>query len=232
MPTKSKINTPRSLVTSSSKQSLWTSHERNTSLFLLSMYVAGVVGLALPIHEDFVLLTPFNLLVSLALVLWHHPSKNLAVYGFVAICFVVGFFVELMGVQTGLIFGEYSYGEALGWKIGGTPLLIGVNWALLVYASAALVNALFSGGHWFVKSVLGALAMTLLDVLIEPVAMEIGFWHWVENEVPLQNYIAWFLVALPLHGCFHLLLGKPNNKVAIVLFILQCSFFGILAVLL
>lgn len=205
-----------------------TKKEIGTALFLLSMYVAGIIGIAWPVHQDFIFLTPFNLITSLALVLWHHQNWNKNLGLFLVICFLTGFTVELLGVQTGFIFGDYHYGEVLGWKIWETPLLIGCNWALLVYASAATVNQWFK--HWpiITKMILGALLMTLLDVLIEPVAMHWNFWNWAENQVPLQNYIAWFLVALPLQGSFYTLLTDTTNKVAIVLFILQFLFFGCL----
>jgi putative membrane protein len=44
---------------------------------------------------------------------------------------VAGFFIEAIGVNTGLIFGNYVYKTTLGWKFLETPLIIGVNWILL-----------------------------------------------------------------------------------------------------
>ncbi|MEM9823406.1 MAG: carotenoid biosynthesis protein [Bacteroidota bacterium] len=198
------------------------------SLFLTSMYVGGLFGIALPIHPDFIYLTPFNLMVSLGIAFWFHPKWDQALFLFLVISFTTGFLVELLGVQSGLIFGEYEYGEVLGWKIGGTPLMIGVNWAMLVYASAATVQHFWPKAKTWVKVVMGAAAMVLLDLVIEPVAIHFDFWTWGAVEVPIQNYIAWFLVALPLHAAFHRLLGAVTNKVAIVLFTLQFLFFGTL----
>jgi putative membrane protein len=40
---------------------------------------------------------------------------------------VAGFFIEAIGVNTGLIFGNYVYKTTLGWKFLETPLIIGVN---------------------------------------------------------------------------------------------------------
>ena len=125
------------------KIEIMTYKEKATAWFLVSMYMGGLVGIALPVHEDFVLLTPLNLLASLSLILWHHPKWDRPLSIFLLLCFFTGFLVELAGVQTGLIFGEYQYGEVLGWKIWGTPLIIGINWAMLVYASASSVNYFF-----------------------------------------------------------------------------------------
>ena len=86
-------------------------------LVLAVLYAVGIVGILLPIHEDFILLTPFNLLVSLALVLWMHPRWDGHTLAFLFIAYFVGFGAELFGVQTGILFGEYTYGEVLGPRI-------------------------------------------------------------------------------------------------------------------
>ena len=39
---------------------------------------------------------------------------------------------EAIGVNTGLLFGTYEYGANLGFKIFGVPLIIGVNWTVLI----------------------------------------------------------------------------------------------------
>ena len=38
--------------------------------------------------------------------------------------------------------------------------------------------------------------MVLLDIMIEPVAIELDFWQWEGGNIPLQNYLMWFIVAL------------------------------------
>ena len=42
-------------------------------------------------------------------------------------CFLVGMLSEIIGVKYGFIFGEYSYGNALGIKFMGVPLIIGIK---------------------------------------------------------------------------------------------------------
>ncbi len=198
------------------------------SFILVVVYLVGVLGITFNFDERFVLLTPINLLLSLGLVFWTHPNHYTPLWKLAALCFSTGVLVEIAGVQTGLIFGDYQYGPVLGPKIWGTPLMIGVNWAMLVYCAGSTVNRLVTDLNIWIKAALGAILMTLLDVLIEPVAMELNFWNWEDNIIPLQNYIAWFFVALPLLAAYFKLLGKTSNKVAILLFILQFLFFGIL----
>ena len=197
-------------------------------LVLAILYTVGVFGILLPIHEDFILLTPVNLLVSLALVLWFHPGWDNRMLAFLAVAYFTGFGAELFGVQTGILFGEYSYGRVLGPKLWGTPLMIGINWVMLGYSAGVIANRLAGSRHWMLRGLVAALLMVGLDVLIEPVAMHYGFWSWKGNEVPLRNYLGWFLVAFPLQCLFAYWLGRVQNKVAVALFILQIFFFLIL----
>lgn len=205
------------------------SKNKIASFLLIVFYTVGVIGILGDFDEKFVLFTPFNLLLSIGLVYWTHPSDNYTpLWKLAGICFITGLGIEIIGVQTGLIFGSYQYGPVLGPKLLGTPLMIGVNWAMLIYGAGATINQLIPNKNIWLKAILGAILMTLLDVLIEPIAIELNFWSWENNIVPLQNYIAWFFVALPLLGAYFHLLGKTTNKVAILLFIIQFLFFGIL----
>ena len=195
---------------------------------LLLLYIVGIGALWFDVHPDFILLTPVNLLISLGLMLWRHPAKDRALWIFVGICYIAGFVVEMAGVQTGLIFGEYKYGKVLGLKLWGTPLLIGVNWVMLVYTSAVVVDRLWGEMPLLPRIALAAAIMVALDVLIEPVAVAFGFWSWERGIIPLQNYIAGYVLAFALIALFYKLKGRVFNKAALALLVLQFLFFGIL----
>ena len=70
--------------------------------------------------------------------------------------------------------------------------------------------------------------MVAYDVLMEPVAIRLDFWHWPEGSIPLQNYFAWFVVAFALLVAVHRAFGRINNRVAIALIAIQLAFFGAL----
>jgi putative membrane protein len=70
-------------------------------------------------------------------------------------------------------FGNYVYKTTLGWKFLETPLIIGVNWILL---TCSVVYSIENK----IKSNLGiafasACLLVLLDILIEPVAIQYNF---------------------------------------------------------
>jgi putative membrane protein len=199
------------------------------AIFILSvLYAVGIVGILIPIHPQFILLTPANLLISVTLALYFHESWKPITYWFIGVAYVVGFSAEVFGVQTGILFGDYQYGPVLGWKVWDTPLMIGVNWVMLGYSAGIVANHIIGDKHWLFRGLLAAILMVALDVLIEPVAIAYNFWSWDLTEVPLQNYVGWFLVALPIECFFAYGHAGQRNKVAVALFILQVIFFSVL----
>ena len=132
--------------------------------------------------------------------------------------------MEIIGTNTGLIFGEYAYGRTLGFQVGHVPLIIGVNWLMLVYATAAVVNSVAEKQHFVIKAALSAGLMVFLDFFIEPVAIRYDFWSWTDNIIPIQNYVAWFVIAFALLIVTHRIV-LIKSKTAIALFIAQLLFF-------
>lgn len=207
------------------------SREKLLAIYLILVYIVGIVGILLPIHEQFILLTPINLLFSLAVVLLVHPKWEGKIITVLIGTYITGFSAEVVGVQTHLLFGAYRYGATLGPKIFGTPFIIGVNWTLLVYASSAIVQRHFYKFSLRLKAAIGASLMVFLDLFIEPVAVKQDFWSWGEAGAnhflvaPLQNYLVWWIIAFGLVA-FTLSFSRPfHNKIAELLYVLQLVFF-------
>ena len=191
---------------------------------LIILYAVGIIGIKSGTFGDILSLTPLNLLVSLALLLWNHEKWDGKFVVAIAIVAIAGFFVEVAGVQTGVIFGEYTYGKTLGWQWLDVPLVMAVNWLILVYCAAAVVSQRAEWDIWL-KAFAGAVIMVSMDFLIEPVAIRYDFWSWANTVIPTQNYLAWGLTSFILLMIFHKLVPPINNKVAIALFFLQIIFF-------
>lgn len=197
---------------------------------LAIFYIVGVFGMMIDINENFILLTPGILLVSTAVLILNHPEKDIQLWIFLIVSFLFGFFIEVVGVKTGLVFGEYQYGGTLGVKIFDVPPMIGVNWAMLTYAAAIIGNH-FLKANDFVKALFGTALLIILDLLIEPVAPVYDFWSWGVGHSPVQNYIAWAVISWVLIFVFYKLLGKVKNPVAIALYVLQVLFFAFLNII-
>lgn len=191
---------------------------------LVIFHAVGLWGLLFsgePVY--FQRLTPMNLLLTNALLFSFHRRWNVAFLLFAAVVFLVGFFSEIIGIHTGLLFGNYSYGAALGLKLWEVPLLIGLNWLMLVYITGHISN--YTGLHWAAKAFVGALLMVLLDFFIEPVAVRYDFWSWQNGHIPFSNYIGWFAVALLLHLYFQKGNFFKRNGLAPYVYAVQFLFF-------
>ena len=195
-------------------------------VILTVLHGVGLIGMSTSYAGLFQQLTPVNLLITLVVILLgYHELNPMAWVAFLA-AYLIGFAVEVVGVNTGIPFGAYWYLDALGMKLAKTPLLIGVNWLILIAGTNAIASgtSLSSLG----KALLGALFMVGLDLLIEPVAPEMNMWAWDAELVPIQNYIAWFGIAFCIHWIWNVLPFQRANKVAVGLYIIQVVFFLIL----
>lgn len=198
---------------------------------LIILYLVGLIGVTVPLHEDFMLLTPINLFVTFFVALYAQDLIKSKLVLALVLCYIFGFVIELVGVQTGLLFGDYTYGATLGPKMAGTPLMIGLNWAMLVYAVVSISNHYLGAKSFLIKSIFGASGMVVLDIFIEPAAVRYDFWSWglapynTLIVAPLQNYLVWWVAAFGLNIMFHNLAPNTKNLAIEVLFYLQMLFF-------
>lgn len=180
-------------------------------------------------REFFLSATPFNLLLTMALLLVTHRPRNTRFWVFVLSCFVAGMTVEIIGVQTSALFGHYNYGSVMGFKLLGVPLMLGVNWFIVVYSCAVASWRLLTTSPPVIKILVTALLAVGYDWLMEPVAIKLGYWQWGgDGSVPVYNYVCWFLVSLLLAGVFHWCKIPKDNKFGVNLLIIQLLFFLVL----
>jgi bisanhydrobacterioruberin hydratase len=203
---------------------------REVKIFYAIFYLVGVLGLSFTETRPlFIRLVPFALILGFAGVLLFHEAKwELKTLTAFVLVYISGFVIESVGVNTGLIFGEYIYGKTLGFQIFETPLIIGMNWLFLVYVSSSLTERLNSGR--FISFLLPPVLMVIYDLVLEQVAPDLGMWNWKNEVIPLQNYIAWFVVAFIFVLVFRLFNIKTSNKIAPLIFILQFLFFLLLMI--
>ncbi len=195
-------------------------------IIIVLWYLVGIAGFLIhPLRPLFQLLTPFGMVAAAVLMLLFHEPKNTKSWLAFAGIALIGFFAELVGVNTQTLFGHYEYGNALGFKLWNTPLVIGINWLVLIYCIASLTAK--TRNTWYFP-VIGAATMVAFDWLMEPVAVNTGMWTWADGVVPLKNYTDWFLISGFLFLLIRILKVEINNRIAGVLLLMQVVFFLVL----
>jgi bisanhydrobacterioruberin hydratase len=217
--------------------------ERIALYIALAFHVFGCIGILCRI-PFFVNSTALNLWVCFFLILFTHRTYNKPFVSFIIFAFGLGMLVEILGVNTGMLFGNYKYGAIMGLSIKGVPITIGLNWFVTLYCCCtafgsfqrrALKNMEALGRkppHAYLKLsfIADSAAMAVLfDWILEPVATTLGYWKWFpNNEIPNLNYICWFIFSLPIAWCFKWCEVNEHNKFAIHLLMIQAMFFLIL----
>ena len=199
-----------------------------TSIAIIWLFhVSGILGIIYGNSEWFISATPLILSINFALLLINCNGHKWF-FHMVILGFLTGMITEILGVQRGWIFGDYKYGNALGYKILGVPMLIGVNWALLTIITAAIAQQFYE--NLFMRIVIGVCLMIFLDLLIEPIAPVLDFWAFEGGNAPLQNYIGWTAVAIFLQSIFHYFRIEVKGWFPNQLYILQIIFFTVLLI--
>jgi len=217
----------------------------NIALFMaLLIHAVGLLGILLTPYKDwFVQKTFVNLLLMAVLLVTTHQQKGKQFLVFLLITSIAGFGMEALGVNTGMIFGNYSYSDILGMKVLNTPLIIGINWFIIIYCTGMFTTAYenymlrrlnesglaITSRLKIISFIVDAVFLAVMfDWIMEPVAVKLGYWQWQNNIIPLYNYISWAVVSALLLALFRKLNTGRHNIFAVHLFIIQVLFFLIL----
>lgn len=191
-------------------------------------HVVGIIGFYLPQwRELFTYMVPYHLLLMLMMVFFSYGRTSIRITSFFAIIYILGYSAEWFGIHKGWLFGNYSYGRTLGVMVSYVPVLIGVNWFLLIFSAGATMQKLGIRNKPL-RIICGALVLTLLDRLIEPVAMRFDYWDWANDTVPFKNYVCWFLLSLIMLWIYESFRFRRLNYAAPILLGVQFIFFLVL----
>ncbi len=200
-------------------------------VYIFAMYIAFLIG-ALQFGmsaeiDRLSISTPYFLSAIYVLVIFAlaanitKPLIELFVFAFFA-----GLLMEIIGVHTGLLFGNYHYTSLLGPAIMGVPIIIAFNWAFLIAGGILISDVLFKNRILQIAS--AVLLIVIFDVIMEPVAVKLHYWEWANNSIPLYNYISWAFVSLICVGYRHYRGLKINGMIFIHYYVAQTLFFGFL----
>ncbi|MFT4153074.1 carotenoid biosynthesis protein [Parafilimonas sp.] len=215
------------------------------ALFIaLLFHACGLAGILLTSYKGwFIKSTAINLLVMAGMLIITHPQKNKNFFLFFFTACITGFLAEAFGVNTAMVFGKYTYGPALGLQLLHVPLIIGINWFIIIYCTGMFTQAyenymlrrLNTGGLSISKPlqmvsfmVDAVFLAVLFDWIMEPVATKLGYWQWQGGHVPFFNYISWIFLSALLLAVFKKLNMGNRNVFAVHLFMIQLLFFLVL----
>ena len=204
---------------------------RMSIFFLWLINISGFFGILSDQNEFFLSTTPYVLSLTLLLLILNHDLSDKKSKTGLILIFLFGLIVEILGVNYGLFFGEYSYGANLGPKIYEVPYVIGFNWVLLIIATGSVSDKLIKGKEIY-KILFASFLMVLIDLLIEKSAPKIDFWEFVISPVPFSNYLWWFIFSLCFQYIFFKTVKTKEYNLSSNILVIQFLFFGMLAVFL
>lgn len=204
--------------------------ESHVILILSIFYLFGIFfHLWFETREIVIKLTEVNLFVfNIIIILYlakENPNKRIF-FLWLALTVFFTLIVEILGVYTGEIFGSYHYGETMKVKIGGVPIIIGVNWAILISAAHEVSKKIISNKS--IIPLITAFFISIFDFVMEPIAMRLDYWQWANNSIPNQNYLVWFILGGIFSYLLIILKVNTSSKILLAYFLLQFLFFLVL----
>jgi len=172
---------------------------------LIAIYAVSRVLQGFPQSVPMLVIVTLHVLPPLLFALLHGRMLwGRGILVFFAICSVVSGTVEKIGITTGFPFGHYFFTDAMGPKISGVPVFLGLAYLGMGYLSW-LIASLILG--WEQRSLTGwrlvalpafaALVMTSWDFCLDPVwSTIVRAWIWTDGGsyfgVPSSNFVGWY----------------------------------------
>jgi len=204
-------------------------NKKNISIFIIWLvHVSGFLGMLFYDLDFFAGFTSVNLLLmSIILFLNIKLDSKYHILSILSI-FLIGMITESLGVNYGLIFGDYEYGNNLGFKLFGVPYLIGVNWIILTVISGNIASFITKNRSIVLTIIIGALLMLAMDFVMEPIAPKLDMWRFKNLIVPSSNYVGWLFVGLFTQAIYNPYFTKKEISVSTNLYLAFFLFFGCL----
>lgn len=144
---------------------------------------------------------------------------------FFALTASVSWGYEQLGVETGLVYGNYHYTDYLGEKIGHVPVIIPLAWFMMIYPSYVIANLIYSKkaflqnlgiGKIILISILSAGVMTAWDTVIDPYLSgpTVEAWVWEDGGqyfgIPAHNFVGWIVTTFTIYVLYRIFENKSR----------------------
>ena len=205
----------------------------NISIFIIWLvHISGFLGMVFYDLDFFAGFTSINLSLMSIIVFTNIKLTNKNQIFSLLLIFLVGMLSEFIGVNYGLIFGEYTYGNNLGFKLFGVPLLIGLNWVILTVICANIASILIKNNSILLMIILGTTLMLIMDFVMEPIAPKLDLWKFKNLVVPTSNYIGWLIISILTQTIYNIQFKEKEFKISLNLYTAIFIFFGSLNLIL
>lgn len=189
------------------------SNRASRTLFLLWLLLMVLIPHSLRIGGIHTVVVFVSLSValqaSLVLSLLFTAMPGFTTIGIGAAIVAAAWLIEVIGVQTGLLFGTYAYTGVLRPQLASIPVQVPVAWLMMLPPSWAVGAIIVHGGGMVGRSrswkndievsLVAGLAFTAWDLFLDPQMVAWGFWQWQDSGnyfgIPLANYVGWTLAA-------------------------------------
>lgn len=204
---------------------------RFSVFFVWLINISGFFGVLSDQKEFFLSTSPFAILITFILLILNYDFKQKGFISALISIISIGFLVEFLGVNYDLFFGSYEYGDNLGYKIGGVPIIMSINWLVLIFLTGSFAEKIIPNSLPL-KVLFASLLMVFIDVFLEICAPKLDYWKFNDEIVPMSNYNSWFIIsAICLYIYFRLIKDKEHTLSTNVL-VIHFAFFGLLSVFL
>jgi uncharacterized membrane protein len=193
---------------------------------LISIYAVSRVLQAFPQRAPMLAIVTLHVVPPLLFALLHGRLlwgwRGILV--FFAICSVVSGTVEKIGITTGFPFGHYFFTDAMGPKISGVPLFLGLAYLGMGYLSWLIAGLILgweqrnlTGWRFVALPAFAALVMTSWDFCLDPVwSTIVRAWIWTDGGsyfgVPISNFAGWYGNTLLIYLLFVFFLRRSATK--------------------
>ena len=204
---------------------------RFSIFFVWLINISGFFGVLSDQKDFFLSTSPFAILISFILLLLNYNTRQKGFTTALISIITIGFLVEFLGVNYDLFFGSYEYGNNLGYKIGGVPIIMSINWLVLIFLTGSFTEKIIPNSLPL-KVIFASLLMVFIDIFLEICAPKLDYWKFNEEIVPMSNYNSWFIIsAICLYIYFRLIKDKEYTLSTNML-VIHFAFFGLLSVFL
>lgn len=208
-------------------------NKKNISIFIIWLvHISGLLGMVFYDLDFFAGYTSINLFLMSIILFANIKLNNKNQIFSLLLIFLIGMFSEFIGVNYGLIFGEYIYGNNLGFKLFGVPFLIGLNWVLLTVICANIASILIKNNSIIQMIFLGTILMLLMDFVMEPIAPKLDLWKFKNLVVPTSNYIGWLIISILTQTIYNIQFKVKEVKLSFNLYTAIFTFFVFLNLIL